>query len=132
MKEITIFLIDDNLYFLNAAIDFIETNPEFKVLGYSQKGEDAFDNVIAQNPDVFIIDYVMAGMNGIEVTRIIKKMKSPPIVIIVTQFDSQDYREQALRNGADGFVPKAKFGDKIIPLIRSLVEEKTNNSKNNA
>lgn len=124
MEEKSIYLIDDNLYFLKAAIEFIQTDPQLKVLGYSQNGEEAFDKLKEQNPDVIIIDYVMAGMNGIEVTRIIKKFKSPPIVIIVTQFDSQDYREQALRNGADGFVPKAKFGDEIIPLIHSLVKVK--------
>ena len=122
MASKNIFLIDDNLYFLNAAMEFIRTDDEINIIGYSQKSIESIEIIKNKKPDLVIVDYVMAGMNGIEIAKILKTLESPPKVIIVTQFDSSDYRDQALKNGADGFVPKAKFGDEIIPLIRDLLE----------
>ncbi len=122
MASKNIFLIDDNLYFLNAAMEFIRTDDEINIIGYSQKSIESVEIIKNKKPDLVIVDYVMAGMNGIEIAKILKTLEFPPKVIIVTQFDSSDYRDQALKNGADGFVPKAKFGDEIIPLIRELLE----------
>lgn len=121
MPKRSVFLLDDNLYFLSAAIEFIKTDENFNVIGHSLKGDEALEIIKKEKPEIIIVDYVMSGMNGIEVTKIIKSMDYSPIVIIITQFDSQDYKEQALQNGADGFVPKTKFGEEIIPTIQSLL-----------
>lgn len=120
MEKINIFLIDDNLYFLNAAIDFLKTESSFNVMGYAMKGEEALKTIKEEEPDIVIVDYVMAGMNGLEITKILKTYSPSPFVIMVTQFDTSDYMEQAIKHGADGFVPKSRFGEEIIPLIKSL------------
>ena len=121
MRKTNIFLVDDNLYFLNAAIDFLNTEESFNVLGYAVKGEEALKTIKNEEPDVVIVDYVMAGLNGLEITKILKTYSPAPTIVMVTQFDASDYMEQAIEHGADGFVPKSRFGEEIIPLIKSLV-----------
>lgn len=123
MSKLDIFLLDDNMYFLNAAMDFFKTDPNINIMGYALKGEDALEKIKQEKPNVVIVDYVMAGLNGLEVTKILKTYEPPPLVIMVTQFDSIDYQEQALKYGADGFIPKSKFGEEVIPMIYSLLEK---------
>ena len=122
MDKIDIFLIDDNLYFLNAAIEFIHTEPSFNVIGYAMNGEEALHIIKEEKPEIVIVDYVMAGLNGLEITKILKTSETSPAVIMVTQFDTSDYKEMAFEYGADGFVPKSKFGEEIIPLVKSLLD----------
>lgn len=43
-----------------------------------------------------------------------------PLVIILTLYDHPDYRSQSKMAGADGFVSKADFGAKLLPLIDSF------------
>jgi DNA-binding NarL/FixJ family response regulator len=62
----------------------------------------------------------MSGMDGLEATRRIKSQPDAPYVIILTLYDSTEYRAMAQEYGADGFVVKSELGDRLLPLIHEL------------
>ncbi len=63
----------------------------------------------------------MPQMNGLEVTRSLKSRFNAPHIVILTHYDTIDYRNAAAAAGADGFIPKSEFGAEVLPLIHSLL-----------
>ncbi|MCP4516579.1 MAG: response regulator transcription factor, partial [Delftia sp.] len=70
--------------------------------------------------DLVLMDLAMPGMSGLEATRQIKARPSGPRVIILTLYDSPEYRAAAQELGADGFVIKSEFFDQLQPAIHTL------------
>jgi CheY-like chemotaxis protein len=73
-------------------------------------------------PDLILLDYMMPGMNGLEVLR---ELQSDPRtlgipVILFTANDDDQLKEQALVEGASDFWVKAAFG---INTMQQRIED---------
>jgi CheY-like chemotaxis protein len=67
------------------------------------------------------MDLHMPGLNGIQVTRHIKRREHPPVVIIITSDDSPATKEMAEKAGADGFVIKDRnLRPRLIHALRDV------------
>ena len=117
---IRIILVDDNPEFLHAAANFLAANPQVEIVGQAASGREAVEQVTRLQPDVVIMDMVMPTMNGLKATQQIKAQAQPPYVIILTLYDDPEYRAEAQRVNADGFIPKSDFGSRLLPLIHTL------------
>ncbi len=62
--------------------------------------------VAQHHPDVVLMDITMAGLNGLDATRLIKKDHPDTRVLMLSALSSEQYVLQALRAGASGFLPK--------------------------
>jgi two-component system, chemotaxis family, chemotaxis protein CheY len=121
MLPIRTLLVDDSLDFLNSAADYLATRSEVEVVGRARSGYEAINQVAALHPDLVLMDLAMPGMTGLEATRSIKAGDSAPQVIILTLHDNAEYRQATAAVGADAFLPKSEFGDRLIALIQSLI-----------
>ena len=65
----------------------------------------------------------MPGMNRLEATRRLKESPSAPRVVILTLHDTEEYRLAAEQARADGFIAKSDFGQKLLPLLETLLHE---------
>jgi len=72
------------------------------------------------SPDVVLLDVRMPGRNGLEVLDELQSWDRPPVVAILTTFDSDDYIARALRSGAAGFLVKDTDPEQLPTLLRSL------------
>lgn len=71
--------------------------------------------------DVCFIDWKMAGMNGLELTKKIRQsMDNEPLIIIVSAYDLNEVEDEARIAGADMFVPKPLFQSTVFNLLMSL------------
>lgn len=122
MAPIRILLADDNPEFLHAAANFLATDPQLEIVGQARSGQEARDQVSALEPQLVIMDLAMPGTNGLAATRLIKTQANPPYVIILTLYDNAEYRAEADRVGADGFVAKSDMGARLLPLIHTLCD----------
>lgn len=119
-NTIRIFLVDDSNVFIRVASQFLSLPPKYEIVGSSTSGELAIDQIRNLKPDLVIIDLVMPGMNGMEAARLVKKMALSPRVILISFQENPEYRSTAKAVGADGFLTKTDFGDKVIPTIDEL------------
>lgn len=117
MKKQRILLVDDNVKFLQAANDTINKNSNALVIGWVYSGEEAVNKIAVEHPDLVLMDISMPGISGLTATRIIKKMDNPPKVVILTIYDTLEYRNEAKAAGADGFITKSDFTTKIESLL---------------
>jgi len=88
-------------------------------------GVEALRKVESLHPDLIFMDIGLPGENGLELTRKIKSNHPAIIIVILTSFDSPEYRETAMQYKADYFLSKASITDhEILTLIESILSEK--------
>jgi class 3 adenylate cyclase len=96
----------------------------FAVLSASS-GPEALELVVAELPDLVLLDVQMAGMNGYEVCRRIRENETTALlpVVMLTSHDSEA-RIDGIRAGADDFVTKPFDQQELLLRVRSLVRIK--------
>jgi DNA-binding NarL/FixJ family response regulator len=62
----------------------------------------------------------MPNESGIDILKCIKTPPDHPKVVIVSIEEDKFYKDLSMKSGADGYVSKNDFGEKIIPLIHCL------------
>jgi two-component system, NarL family, response regulator DegU len=120
MEKIRILIVDDNYRFIKSAINFISLNDEMEVIGGAISGGIALDMIQEYKPDLILLDLALPNENGIEILKWIKSSPKNPKVVIVSIQDDYFYKNLSLEAGADGYISKSDFGEKIIPLIHCL------------
>ena len=90
------------------------------------RGEEAIEKVNTTPPDLILLDIMMPGMNGYEVTRILKEnpnTKDIPI-ILVTSLDDPDEKAKGMSAGADEYLTKPVNRTELLTRIKSMVRLK--------
>jgi len=96
------------------------------LLQTAASGEEALAIVAHQAPDLILLDVMMPGMDGYEVTS---KIKGDPAtrnipVIIITALDDRDARMRGLNAGAEDFLSKPVDRAELSVRVRNLVRLK--------
>lgn len=83
-------------------------------------GFEAIAKVQAYNPDLIVLDWLMPGMDGIEVARRIRGTADMPILMLTAR-DALDDRVAGLDNGADDYMVKPFMPAELLARIRALL-----------
>jgi DNA-binding NarL/FixJ family response regulator len=102
----------------------IESQPDLVVVGEADNGRTAVELAQQLRPDVCLFDIRMPILDGLAATSILAGpgVSSPLAVVIATTFDSDEYVETALRNGAVGFILKATGPHLLLEAIRAAAK----------
>lgn len=84
-------------------------------------GAQAVREVSLLKPDVVLLDIRMPDVDGLTVLRQLRGLKTPPVVAMLTTFDSDEYIAMALRSGAAGFILKDTGPEQLAQTVRTLV-----------
>ena len=101
--------------------------PEGFLFQTAASGEEALAIVAQQPPDLVLLDVLMPGMDGYEVTARIKgtpATKNIP-VIMITDLDDRDARMLGLNAGAEDFLTKPVDRAELRVRVRNLLRLKT-------
>jgi DNA-binding NarL/FixJ family response regulator len=120
VTAITILLADDQELLRMGFRMVLDSQPDLEVVGEVPNGEQAVQFVLAQPPDVVLMDVRMPTIDGVEATRRIVASGSRSRVIILTTFDLDEYAYSALRAGASGFLLKDAPPGDLISAIRAV------------
>jgi len=118
---VTIALADDHAVVRQGLRLLLESDPEFVVVGEAANGIEALKLVKRLKPKVLIADLAMPGMDGLETTRRISRLKSDTRVVILTMFGDKPYLLDALGSGASGYVVKESCADELFQALREVV-----------
>jgi DNA-binding NarL/FixJ family response regulator len=92
----------------------LEAQPDFQVIGEASAGIEAVRMVETLRPDVLVLDLMMPGINGLEVTRQVRALTK---VVILSMHNNEAYVLEALRNGAFAYVLKDATTKELIQAI---------------
>ena len=89
-------------------------------------GEEAIKIARESSPDIILLDIMMPGMDGYEVTRILKGDPATSIIpiVMVTALEGVEDKVKGLDAGADDFLTKPPNHTELIARVRSLIKLK--------
>lgn len=121
MDEITIVLADDHHIVRQGIRALLKYEPDFRIVGEAENGLQAVEMVKQLNPKVLILDLMMPGINGIEVTYRVKKHSPETNIIILSMYSNEAYIIETLRKGASGYVLKESTGRVLVQAMREVI-----------
>jgi DNA-binding NarL/FixJ family response regulator len=107
MKNITLFLVEDDPLVSELLQEFLRELPPFQLIGEARDGATAVHEILRQRPDLLILDLRLPEMHGLDVLQIIHDRLPSCKVIIFTGSLSESILRKALQLGAVAFVEKA-------------------------
>lgn len=113
----SILLVDDHPIVRAGLRSVIEARG-FTVVGEASTGEEAVPLASALHPDVVLCDLRLgSGMDGVDTTAQLRRMPTPPAVVILTTFDHDAQIIRAIEAGAAGYLLKDVDNDTIVSAI---------------
>ena len=115
-------IVEDNDLFRGTLKESLQKLFPSMVVHEVSDGKEALQKLDGIRPGLIIMDIQLPGENGLQLTQKIK-MSYPDIkVMILTNYDTPEYREAADRYGASCFVAKSSLNDrKLGTLVKSLL-----------
>lgn len=120
-SPITILIVDDHEVVRKGIRAYLETLPEFQVVGEAASGEEAIRLVQELIPDVVLMDLIMPGMDGIDTTREVKKISPRTQVVVLTSYHEDEHIFPALKAGAISYVLKDMKMEKLAETVQRAV-----------
>ncbi len=99
----------------------LNEQPDISVVGEAADGPEATQLVERLKPDVLVVDMMMGGMNGIEVTRNVRKLSPKTCVVVLSMHADEGYVLEALRAGARAYVLKDSIADDLLHAMREAI-----------
>ena len=133
-KQIRIVVVDDSAFMRKALSMMLESDPNIKVVGTANNGEDGIEKIKQLKPDLVTMDVEMPRMDGLTALRHI--MKSDPVPVMMVSSITTDGAQatlDALELGAVDFIPKqmsyvsldiVKIKEDLIAKIKNIVNRK--------
>ena len=118
MVTIKVLLVDDDALVRSGLRMILSSAPDLEVVAEVDDGARAAAAVLEHRPDVVLMDIRMAQMDGITATAALRRLPTPPQVIVLTTFQADEQVMQALRAGASGFLVKDTPPAEIINAVR--------------
>jgi two-component system response regulator NreC len=121
MGETTIVLAEDHQIVRQGLRALLEPEADFQIVGEASDGSEALQLAERMRPDVMIVDLMMPGLNGLEVTHQVARRSPKTRVIILSAFDNEAYVTEALGNGAAGYVLKKSSAADLVQAVREVI-----------
>lgn len=116
-----ILIVDDDFAIRDSIQQYL-TLSEYETASASS-GEEALAVLRKQPVDVMIADIILSGMNGLELTEIVKKGFDTAVILMTGFIDDYSY-EEAIRKGADEFVLKPVQFEELRLRLKRLLRER--------
>ena len=122
---IRVVVVDDEPMVCAHLRTILGSAPDIEVVDEAHDGAAGVAAVVRSRPDVVLMDLRMPVLDGIAAIERIVKLSNPPVVVVLTTFDADQYVLRALRAGAAGFLVKSTPPEDLIGLVRVAAEGHT-------
>jgi DNA-binding NarL/FixJ family response regulator len=117
--RIRLLIVDDHPLVRRGLCELFGEDGSFEVVAAVGDGEQAVTAVLAQQPDVVLMDVSMPGMDGIEATRRVLAVRPETRVVMLTSFADHERVLEALDTGAVGYILKDSESDDLLRGVRA-------------
>ena len=113
----TILIVDDEPKIVRLVRDYLE-RAGYRVLSAGE-GQAALAMARSEKPDLILLDLGLPGLDGLDVTRNLRKNSNVP-VIMLTARDEESDKLIGLELGADDYITKPFSPKEMLARIRAL------------
>jgi DNA-binding NarL/FixJ family response regulator len=122
MKQTTICIIDDHQIVRNGLKELLEKINNFKVVYEFESGTAFLNALPLPNVDLYILDYSMPNLNGIEVLKQLEGKEEEYKVLLLTQHFDESIINDAYTHGARGFLHKNCTANDLKHAIENIIQ----------
>jgi DNA-binding NarL/FixJ family response regulator len=115
---LSVVLADDHQIVRQGLRAILQTVPDVQLVGEAADGQEALRLVERLRPNVLVLDLMLPGLNGFEVTRRVSRRFPKTCVVILSMHSDAAYVAEALRAGASGYVVKEAGFEELLRAIR--------------
>lgn len=119
-----VVVVDDHPMLRERLTLMIEKEPDMTVCGEADNIHDAENLIVAERPDIAIVDITLKGSSGLELVKNLKAREIPTPVLILSMHDESLYADRALRSGARGYITKQEDSEEVMAAIRCVLSGK--------
>src|SRR5947207_610514 len=120
MTRVRVLVVDDHESFRRTAAAVVEATDGFQVAGCAASGEEAVAEAATVRPDLVLMDVNLPGIDGPDATRLLRRLSPPPVVILLSTYDEEDFAARAQECGAIDYVAKSSFGTERLAAVWAL------------
>ena len=117
-------IVDDN-DMMRTLLRGILRAENYEVVAEARHGAAAVEQAQLLNPDIICMDVVMPEMDGLEALREIKSANPEIAVVMITGNASSENVQEAIQNGASGFIVKPFNAAKVLSTLDRVLSAKT-------
>jgi DNA-binding NarL/FixJ family response regulator len=119
-KTCRILLADDHEAICNGVRTLLESREGWQIVAEASNGHDALRSARKTEPDIAVLDYSLPLMNGLELTRAIKRELPRTQVLIYSMHEKETVVTEVLRAGARGYVLKSDETSHLVAGVEAL------------
>ena len=124
-KKLTLLIVDDNKTYRSALKKVIDEYPQISEVAEAGNADEMFAQIGDEPPDIVIMDVSMPGMDGFDATEKLLSRHSSVKVIILTIYDTDEYRKRAKESGAIAYIPKQDAAEQLDAALHSIFGQKS-------
>ena len=123
-----IYIVEDDMSVISVLQDIIEDNDLGIVCGTSEGQPADVDDILAKNPDMVLIDFLMPEKDGVQVMRELRERGCKAKCIMISQVAAKELIGKAYDAGIEFFISKPINIIEVKSVIRN-VDEQIKNEK---
>lgn len=121
MKKINLLIADDHTMFLEGIVSLLGQEPEINSIKKANNGIEALNIIKTAAVDLIILDISMPEMDGIELTKILKKNYPKIKILVVSTHSNVNIISRLIRIGVNGYLLKNAEKSELLTAIHSIM-----------
>ncbi|KAF2330579.1 response regulator transcription factor [Flavobacterium ginsenosidimutans] len=124
MNKINLLIADDHTMFLQGIISLLEQEPNITIVDKAINGIEALEIIKKGTTDFIILDISMPEMDGIELSKILRKEYPNIKILIVSTHSNVMIVSRLIRIGVNGYLLKNAEKEELLEAINSIASGK--------
>jgi DNA-binding NarL/FixJ family response regulator len=120
-----VLLADDHTLVRAGIRALLESLPDVEIVAEASDGRQALELLVAEKPDVALLDIAMPSLNGLEVAMRAAAVAPRTRLVILSMHGDPGHVAQALRAGVAGYLLKDAAVDELPLLLRAVARGET-------
>jgi len=116
-----VLIADDNEIMRRLIRTFLEQVPGVEICAQTTNGIETVDTALALRPDLLVLDFMMPGLNGIEVAGVLKKSLPEAKSVLFTMYSDSLHERLAAAAGITTVLAKTGGISALTTAVRSMV-----------
>ncbi len=116
-----LIIVDDYDSVRESLRSMLECEPSLQIVDEAKDGQEAIELCRLHRPDLVLMDVRMPRVDGFEATRRIKEEVATTKVLMMSAYNDHEYVSEAIRAGAEGYVPKLTSLKELHEAVRDVL-----------
>ena len=125
VRRARLLIVDDHDLIRESTQLMLEGEPDLEMVGEAANGHHALELCRQLRPDLVLMDVRMPEMDGLTATREIKKEMPTISVLLVSAYESEDYRREAASAGATDYILKDAERYQLLEAVHAALGERS-------